>query len=65
MVSLYKVTAEINGVKRSIEIVGKNPTYAQYKNRIDKAFNLMKKDVLNEKSVKFEVIKNNLGLGYE
>ena len=46
-------------------MVGKNPTYTQYKTRIDKAFNLGKKDVLNEKSVKFEVIKNNLGLGYE
>ena len=64
MVQLFKVTAEINGVKQDREMVAKpNPSYAQYENRVNKAFDLGKKDTI--KNVKFEVIKNNLGLGYE
>lgn len=61
MVSLYKVTAEINGIERSVEIVAKpNPDYMTYENRINKAFNLGKKDTI--KKVRFILIKSYLGL---
>lgn len=61
MVSLYKVTAEINGVTREAEIVAKpNPDYMTYESRINKAFNLGKKDKIT--NVRFTLLKNYLGL---
>lgn len=61
MVQLFKVTAEINGVKQEREMVAKpNPTYLQYEARVNKAFDLGKKDTI--KNVKFEVKLNYLGL---
>lgn len=63
MVSLYKVTAEINGIQRSVEIVSKpEPNYFRLQRRIDKAFGVSPKNKINEKSIKFEMIRANLGL---
>lgn len=64
MITYYKVTAKINGVERTKEMVGKqNPSYEAYKNRIDNLFGVKPKDKVE--SVKFEVLNNNLGLNYE
>ncbi len=63
MVNLYTVTAEINVVQKSGEIIAKpEPNYFQLKNSVDTALKLGNRDVLNEKTIKFTLLKSNLGL---